>query len=1041
MEDGGVIRFSEGAASNTVTNNITVSSNSSGVIEHGTGTGTLTLAGILEKNAATLTLRGTNTGVITITGGIRGAEENSDLVYDSGKFNVNSSNSYNGPTYLINGAVVNANAAFALPTANGRSALYLDQTNTGAASGSGSSILNLGINQSIASIAGGISSSLNLGSSTLTIGTVAGNTTFAGNISGTGGGALIKDGASTMTLSGNNSYTGGTFLTAGNITVASTNALGVGSVSLQEGRLNLLTNLSIASLDWRTNAILSLTPGLQELNINGLFTNSIGSTDGFTFDFGGISASGTNTVIRFGSIWSGFTTNSFSVLGNANWGFALNTDRLVAFYLAAGDITNSVNTTIAASQTNASLTVNGGVTTINEGVTNTSTNSVTITSGSGTNVGTLNNMGGIVTPVLMVSAGVLSNASSGTIIASNSMTLNNGAVYNSGTITAPNFTQNGGVMQLASGGVLDASSNVTINAGSLTNNGTIRTTDFIQNGGSVLNNSSLIASNSFSLNNGTFANYGTLTTPNFYVSQSASFIGQVAGANVTLNGQWVLPSGPKQTVQSVILNPTADLIFEVSSNASNPQPVHGSVQLGGTIEILPADGFALQYGDKFDIFVSGGPIKGEYDKIIMPPGFRGRSVTVGDPTNSIYAAPVSYTQLAATQNQLNVARALDTFIPATSGDKLVVSTALDKLTASQYPQAFEAIQPTLYQSLSTIAFNLANAQNMELNQRLWSQRLSEGGGFSMSGFAANTPFLEGQGDGKSVLDAKDDILRPGPDNRWGLFVDGNGIFAQANSGNMLPNYNAQSGGVTTGVTFRVNPTITIGAYTGYEGTYAKYNGGSSIIDNSVRFGVFGTYGKTDGRGFYVNAILGGGYNQYQVTRNIQFPGINRTANSQPAAGELDTMLAGGYNFRKGNWTFGPTTSLQYTYLGVNGFNETGAQSLNLSSGGWNTASLLGSLGAQVAYTWQATKDLVVIPQMNLSWQHEFLQNSYTINSTMGGANFANLSNAPLRDYLYTGIGVTFEFKQKWFTSIFYNAAAGNSNLQSQNIFWSFGCRF
>jgi autotransporter-associated beta strand protein len=492
------------------------------------------------------------------------------------------------------------------------------------------------------------------------------------------------------------------------------------------------------------------------------------------------------------------------------------------------------------------------------------------------------------------------------------------------------------------------------------------------------------------------------------------------------------------------VNPSDPVIVSILNQSLYSQyAVGGTLTLGGEMVINPLGGYQLSFGQQFaDVFTAGGGITGAFDSIVAPAGFRGRLLLGNNSTTAtLLIAPASYTQLAATQNQLNVARALDTFIPATSGDKLVVSTALDKLTASQYPQAFEAIQPTLYQSLSTIAFNLANAQNMELNQRLWSQRLSEGGGFSMSGFAANTPFLEGQGDGKSVLDAKDDILRPGPDNRWGLFVDGNGIFAQANSGNMLPNYNAQSGGVTTGVTFRVNPTITIGAYTGYEGTYAKYNGGSSIIDNSVRFGVFGTYGKTDGRGFYVNAILGGGYNQYQVTRNIQFPGINRTANSQPAAGELNTMLAGGYNFRKGNWTFGPTTSLQYTYLGVNGFSETGAQSLNLTSGGWNTASLLGSLGAQVSYTWQATKDLVVIPQMNLSWQHEFLQNSYAINSTMGGANFANLSNAPLRDYLYTGIGVTFEFKQKWFTSIFYNAAAGNSNLQSQNIFWSLGCKF
>jgi hypothetical protein len=65
---------------------------------------------------------------------------------------------------------------------------------------------------------------------------------------------------------------------------------------------------------------------------------------------------------------------------------------------------------------------------------------------------------------------------------------------------------------------------------------------------------------------------------------------------------------------------------------------------------------------------------------------------------------------------------------------------------------------------------------------------------------------EGQGDGpgasggKGVLDSKKDILRPGLDNHWGMFVDGKGIFAQANSANMLPGYNSESGGVTAGLT-------------------------------------------------------------------------------------------------------------------------------------------------------------------------------------------------------------------------------------------------
>jgi uncharacterized protein YhjY with autotransporter beta-barrel domain len=348
------------------------------------------------------------------------------------------------------------------------------------------------------------------------------------------------------------------------------------------------------------------------------------------------------------------------------------------------------------------------------------------------------------------------------------------------------------------------------------------------------------------------------------------------------------------------------------------------------------------------------------------------------------------------------------------------------------------MSPRFYQQMATISFNLANAQYNELVQRLYGLRVA-GTGFSMTGFADNTMVLEGQGDGEK--NPKNDILRPGLDRHWGMFVDGNGIFANANSANMLPGYNFQSGGITTGLTYKWNESFGSGIYAGYQGAYSKNNGLGTLIDNAVKFGLFGSYGTPDGKGLYADGLIGGGYNNYQVSRSIQFGSINRTANSTPGAGELDSMLAAGYNWRKGNWSFGPVGSLQYTYFGVNSFSETGAQSLNQNNQGWNASSMVSSLGANCAYSWQANRNLMVVPQINLAWQHEFLQNPYAINTTMGGTPYSNWSAVPNRDTLYTGVGVTLEYKKTWNTAFFYNAAAGNQNITSQNIFWSAGLKF
>jgi T5SS/PEP-CTERM-associated repeat protein/autotransporter-associated beta strand protein len=552
---------------------------------------------------------------------------------------------------------------------------------------------------------------------------------------------------------------------------------------------------------------------------------------------------------------------------------------------------------------------------------------------------------------------------------------------------------------------------------------------------------------------------GVLTTPSLTVDQGSTLMGtgslSLTGGNLTINGTFAPGNSPGTFFVSggnLVMGASSVWDQQIySASVYDRVVVTGNAILNGTMNITTDGVTQLQFGQKYNFLTASGGISGAFSSIVAPEGFRGRLLLSGDNTQAnILIAPASYTQLAANRNQSNVATALNSFIPYTSGDQMVVSTSLDSLTASQYNQAFNAIMPNFYQQIATIAFNNANAQNMQLVQRLWGLRVAEGGGFSMSGLADNMPLLEGQGDGKGVQDSKKDILRPGLDNHWGMFVDGNGIFAQANSGNMLPGYNSQSGGVTTGLTYKWNENVGTGIYCGYQGTYTKSGAdgsglgtGSSLIDNAVRFGVFGTYGQKDGKGLFVNALAGGGYHNFQATRVIQYTGMNRTANSAPGAGELDTMLAAGYDIRKDKFTFGPTASLQYTYLGVNSLNETGAQSLSFNSGGWNSSSMLSSVGAHAAYSWVASKNILVVPQVNLSWQHEFMQNPYAISGNLGGTSptFSNWSATPIRDFLYTGVGFTVEFSKRWNTSFFYNAAAGNQNLTSQNIFWSAGVKF
>ena len=198
-------------AAGTLAKNINALGNGSDTIQN-SGSGLLTLAGTLTKNGTVLTLEGGSHG-ITVTGSIVGASANSDLVISGGTTSLAAANTYDGPTYITNGATLNANVAGALPTSP-RSDVIMD-----ASGSSGSSNLTLGASQQIASLTGESSSTVALGAHTLTTGSSSGSpSTFAGVISGIGG-ALVKDGSSTQILTATNTYTGTTTVSGGKLLV------------------------------------------------------------------------------------------------------------------------------------------------------------------------------------------------------------------------------------------------------------------------------------------------------------------------------------------------------------------------------------------------------------------------------------------------------------------------------------------------------------------------------------------------------------------------------------------------------------------------------------------------------------------------------------------------------------------------------------------------------------------------------------------------------------------------------------------------------
>lgn len=195
---------------------------------------------------------------------------------------------------------------------------------------------------------------------------------------------------------------------------------------------------------------------------------------------------------------------------------------------------------------------------------------------------------------------------------------------------------------------------------------------------------------------------------------------------------------------------------------------------------------------------------------------------------------------------------------------------------------------------------------------------------------------------------------------------GNGMFGRVTNVSQVPNYHFDSGGFLVGADYRWSENFATGVYTGYQYTWADAASSGNTQINSALFGGYATY---DNDGFYADAVFGGGYNGYRVGRSIEFSTVDRTARSTPNGGQLNAAVNLGYDWEIGNFTLGPILGGQYTYAGIGAFIEDGADSLDLRVGQQNINSLRTTLGGRVAYTWNVTENIAIIPEARMFWQH------------------------------------------------------------------------
>jgi len=279
---------------------------------------------------------------------------------------------------------------------------------------------------------------------------------------------------------------------------------------------------------------------------------------------------------------------------------------------------------------------------------------------------------------------------------------------------------------------------------------------------------------------------------------------------------------------------------------------------------------------------------------------------------------VDTADVVAGSDNKSVAAVLDTLGADATGELYTVQGQIgSQATAGGVQNVLESLTPSI-DGAGIASVNFAVDAGNQISNRLASVR-STGYGVA-TGDAMASNFMWAQGFGSTV---------------------------EQDDKNGQRGYDASSAGASIGMD---TDTLVDGATTGLAFTYGK-----SSVDSNASGGAstdIDTYGLTAygsrmmDNGVFVNGQLGFGYNQYEMERTVA--GVGRTS-GDTNGWQTTAKVEAGRDYDMGGLTLTPLASLQYTYLDMDSYTETGAGGASLRVNPESMSTVDAGAGAEMSY--------------------------------------------------------------------------------------------
>jgi len=786
-----------------------------------------------------------------------------------------------------------------------------------------------------------------------------GSTTLSGLVTGgigvananpNAGSRFTKIGASTLTLTGANTYVARTFVSGGSLRAASNSALGATSAGFNNatfvyggGALELAGGITTPERLYLNGAGVGGAGALRNFAGNNTVTGditigwtgpgvaaanaSIGAEAGTTLTLTGV-VNGPNAVTKVGAgtlilnganTWTGATTVD---AGTLQLGQAAALPNATVLTVNGGtlDLNGFSRTVTSLSGTGGAITLGAGTLTVNQAA-------------AGTFAGAISGSGGL----------VKNGATTLTLTGANGYS--GGTTVNAGTLRGDATSLQGNIANGAAV-VFDQAAAGTY-AGAISGTGTLTKLG----AGNLTLTGASTATGATAVNAGTLTVLGSLAAPVTLAAGTTIAGTGAVGALTAGAGATVAPGNPGGTLTAngnYTHNAAAGFRVVVApSGAGSRLNATGTATLAGGVVDVQAQSGSYARSTRYTILNAAGGVAGTFAGVTSNLAFLTPTLQY-DPFNVylvLASSGVDFATVAQTPNQLAVAAALDNAARAgATGDMATVVNAVSGLSAPQARSAYEAMDGLIHTLLPTIGTSDASQF-----LRATASRLRDlGGGAVGTGLAwSRLDVALGDAPRSDAPAAYAQAGGPGApaDRSKRGWVSGYGLGGDIDGDASAGDYRYRIGGAIGGVDTDLGGGWVAGLSLAYSDWRVTNGGRGDRADaNAYRIGGYARY--TDGA-FTLDGVLGYGHVRYDTDRRIVFGTIDRTASADYSGDQLLTYVVGRYRFEHDAWGIEPFAAFQWVREWQSGFTEQGAGAVNLAVSSRTLNSTRGTLGARV----------------------------------------------------------------------------------------------